>query len=357
MKDFDTRAYSISDFKEWNQNGLLELSPDFQRRTVWLEKAKSYLIDTIIRGKPIPKILISQELKDERNVRTVVDGQQRLRAILEFLNGDFKISKAHNKEYADCYYQSLPNDVQKDFMQYELGVDILFGMGNSDLLDVFARINSYTVSLNKQEKLNALYLGYFKQAAFGLGFKYVDYLIRGNIITKTRMARMGEAELASDMLAALVDGVQTNKTIEQLYKKYEDKPGNIEKATEQFDKIFSYIGTIYSPEEIEGTNWSRVHLFYTLFTAIGHCLFGISNLKTSYKCQIRIKDISRIRICLDEISANYDAIAADIDNPNNPKDYLDFINRSRRGTTDTQSRIDRANFVCRKITERFQNAK
>ncbi len=44
MKNFDTRTYSISDFVEWDKSGLLELSPDFQRRSVWSDKAKSYLI-------------------------------------------------------------------------------------------------------------------------------------------------------------------------------------------------------------------------------------------------------------------------------------------------------------------------
>ena len=97
MKKFDTRVYSISDFLEWQNNDLLELSPNFQRRSVWTEKAKPYLIDTIISGKSIPKILISQLLNGLRSIRVVVDGQQRLRAILGFINGDFKISRAHNK--------------------------------------------------------------------------------------------------------------------------------------------------------------------------------------------------------------------------------------------------------------------
>ena len=92
MKKFDTRTYGISDFIEWDKNGLLKLSPDFQRRSVWSPKAKSYLIDTILRGKPMPKIIITQELKGAKTIRVVVDGQQRLRAMIEYYNGDFKIS-------------------------------------------------------------------------------------------------------------------------------------------------------------------------------------------------------------------------------------------------------------------------
>lgn len=77
MKNFDTRTYSIADIEEWNATDLLDLSPEFQRRSVWKQTAKSYLIDTIIRGRPIPKVIFTQRLENRRNVRTVVDGQQR----------------------------------------------------------------------------------------------------------------------------------------------------------------------------------------------------------------------------------------------------------------------------------------
>jgi len=62
MKSFDSRVYSINDFVEWEKQGQLVLNPAFQRRAVWSDKAKSYLMDTIVRGKPIPKIFIRQTL-------------------------------------------------------------------------------------------------------------------------------------------------------------------------------------------------------------------------------------------------------------------------------------------------------
>jgi len=54
MKSFDSRVYSVNDYREWEQSGQLILAPRFQRRTVWTEAARSYLMDTIIRGKPMP---------------------------------------------------------------------------------------------------------------------------------------------------------------------------------------------------------------------------------------------------------------------------------------------------------------
>lgn len=351
MKNFDSRVYSVSDFLEWNNSDLLELSPDFQRRAVWSEKAKSYLVDTIIRGKPIPKILITQELQGSRTIRIVVDGQQRLRAILDFLDGAFKIARAHNKEYAGLTYERLPPDIQRDFLKYELGVDLLFDMSYEDILDVFARLNSYTVKLNKQELLNATYFGYFKQAAYAHGYKYVRYFIEGGILKKAAVTRMAEAELAADLLMSLVGGVQTNKNVERYYKTNEDTEEPLPERGAWFDEIMSYIGSIYPPMEISETNWSRVHLFYTLFTAIGHCLFGLNNLDPDLRVRITPKLVRNVRVILDEISNRFDEIAANINDPNAPKDYKDFIDKARRGTTDTSARVFRANFVCRKLKD------
>lgn len=349
MKNFDTRVYSIADFYEWDNNDLLQLSPDFQRRAVWSEKAKSYLIDTIVRGRPIPKIIISQKLTGSKTVRVVVDGQQRLRAIIEYIKGSFSISRAHNSKLANLRYEQLPSEMQKEFLQYELGVDLLFDFKYEDLLDIFARINSYTVSLNTQEKLNAKYLGFFKRSAYDLGYRYVEYFLRANIITKAKVTRMAEAELASDLLVALVGGVQTNKKIEYYYREYEDEQGQLDKTMQRFDQIMSYIGEIYNPEELAETNWSRIHLFYTLFTAIGHCLFNLVGLKKSLRVKLAPSKVSKLRVCLDEISATYDRVAEDIDNIEGMKDYKNFIDHSRRRTTDTASRVERADFVCRQI--------
>jgi hypothetical protein len=350
MKRFDTRAYNISDFLEWNTNQQLDLSPDFQRRSVWSEKAKSYLIDTVIRGKPIPKILITQELKSRRNVRVVVDGQQRMRAILGFLEDDFAISRAHNKEFPNRRYSDLPKQVQTDFLNYEIGVDLLYDLPYQDLLDIFARINTYTVKLNAQEKLNAQYLGYFKQVAFELGYRYVEYFLKANVLTKAQISRMAEAQLASDLLVALTDGVQTNKSIETYYKLYEDDAGRLDTISKQFDTSMSYIGEIYDPEELANTNWARVHWFYSLFTVAAHGIVGLKGLDSNLRPSVKSSQLRRWRVRLDEISAKYDQYTeADGDGQTPPKAYADFIDRSRRRTTDTASRVLRANFICKQL--------
>jgi Protein of unknown function DUF262 len=81
-------TFTVADFLSWMRNGELALSPSFQRRPVWQLNAKSYFIDTIVRGLPVP-IIFLREIIDVRKTRAfkeVVDGQQRLRAVLSFID-------------------------------------------------------------------------------------------------------------------------------------------------------------------------------------------------------------------------------------------------------------------------------
>jgi len=350
MKNFDTRAYNISDFLEWQQTGLLELSPKFQRRSVWTEKAKSYLVDTVLRGKPIPKILITQTLNVGRNVRTVVDGQQRLRAILGYINGDFKVSRAHNREYAGLLFEDLPEDVKSEYLKYEIGVDMLFDLAFEDILDVFARLNTYSVKLNPQELLNAQYLGYFKQSAYSLGFKYAAYWIDAGVLSEKEVTRMAEAELSSDLLGSLIEGIQPKKAISGLYKKYDDNEQVSVDAAERFDRVMAVVGAIYPSANLKETNFHRVHFFYTLFVSIAHCLYGLSNLDDVPRIEINDNNLGQIRNALDEISARYDEVTAKDALP--PDDeYREFIEASRRATTDLSVRRSRTKFICKKLHE------
>lgn len=119
---FNTRNYSVRDFEEWQQRDELVLQPKFQRREVWSEKARSYLIDTIIRGKPIPKIYMRQDVnpKTRRVVREIVDGQQRLHSVLNFLKDGFKISRAHSDDFGGKTFSQLNEDAQRDILKLSL---------------------------------------------------------------------------------------------------------------------------------------------------------------------------------------------------------------------------------------------
>jgi len=143
QQQFDTLLVTVKELVEWNKTGELVLQPKFQRRDVWSDKARSYLIDTIIRGKPIPKLYmrIVSNPRSKRIVREVVDGQQRLKSVLLFLGDNFKISRTHNDDYGGKYFSEM-DDVRDDIIGYKFSIDALEEMPDEEVHDIFARLNT-----------------------------------------------------------------------------------------------------------------------------------------------------------------------------------------------------------------------
>lgn len=355
MKAFDVRAYSIADMNEWYIDGKLDLSPEFQRRSVWSSSAKAFLADTIIRGKPFPKIILMQEFKDGKTVRVVVDGQQRLRAIFDFINDGVKVSRAHNRELAGKTFSDLPEEVKEDFMQYEIGCDVLNSAPLSDLLDIFARINRYTIKLNAQEMRNAVYSGFFKSAAYEIGYRYVDYWLESKVISKSSINRMSEAELASDLLGCFLVKMQSSKAIEATYKNYEDEEGDISNAVEELESSIETLASIYSSEELKDTSWASKHMYFTLVTTIGHIKSRIIGLRDTPLTTRIFERKEKIKSLLNVISADYATYSPQAKRATTPEHLKSFIRASTLATTDTQARIARAEHVLSVLEANFDD--
>ena len=301
----------------------------------------------------MPKVLLTQELVGKKNVRTVVDGQQRIRSILEFVSGSYTVLGAHNSEHAGKIFSNLDEDTQAAILQYEIGVDLLYNVSLSEMLDIFARINTYSVTLNAQEKLNAKYIGVFKTNAYELGHEYAGYFLDAGILTQKTVNRMSEAQLASDLLVAVLDGVQTHKNIEKFYKRYENHdvvPNEITEAIRRFRNTMQLVGAIYPSRELRSTNWSRAHWFYTLFTCAAHAQQPLGGLEDVVQPPLHPESVQHWRGELDEISALYDQYTESSDKEV-PALFARFINLSQRRTTDTEARRERAKFVLEAIVQ------
>ncbi len=299
----------------------------------------------------MPKVLITQRLIDGRNIRTVVDGQQRLRAILEYLADNFSVMRTHNQDYADKRYSELPESVQRDFWQYEIGVDVLFDTELNELLDIFARLNTYSVKLNSTELLNATYLGAFKTTVHELGHNYAHFLLESHVLTNVQVARMGEVELAADLLGALLDGISSRKAIPTFYKKYDDDETSVRSAAGIFRQTMDFWGEVYEPADLASSNFRRAHLFYSAFLSVANLISGkpkIDGLISSTTITP-----SRARIVFDDISANFD----DFTQNRKPaavytEDFERFVDGSRRATTDQPVRVSRSKYLSQQLTGR-----
>jgi hypothetical protein len=341
MKNYDTRAYSINDFLQWKDRDEIILQPKFQRRDVWSDKARSYFMDTVIRGKPTHKFFIREIInpKTRRTIREVVDGQQRLKTIFSYVNDGFKISKTHNEEFGGKFYSELPEDTQRQILQYELAVDLLLDASDEDVLDVFARLNSYSRNLVGQELLNAKYFGEFKQTVYQLSLEFLKFWTSNQIINDSQILRMAEAELVSDLLIAMSDGIKAKKAIPFYYTLYDDHFHDQIKYVKQFRRTMDTIGEIMQGGLVT-SEFRRIHMFYTLFTSIYHLIFGLPGFDR-LDVSLKNDDYPKIKIALEKI----DLIFRKEEEERNA-DERQFLNAARRATTDASVRRFRTIYVC-----------
>src|ERR1700730_15622328 len=81
-----SRPQSISWFQDQYKAGRLELRPPFQRKPVWGDKQRSFLVESILMEIPIPEVYVQVTQADDGTEQYgVVDGQQRLRTVLQFV--------------------------------------------------------------------------------------------------------------------------------------------------------------------------------------------------------------------------------------------------------------------------------
>lgn len=342
MKSYDSRTYSINDFLEWDKAGQLELNPRFQRRPVWSDKAKSYLMDTILRGKPIPKIFIRQRINvsTKTSTRDVVDGQQRLRTILSFIKDGFVVSKRQNPECGGFRFSQLPEDVQAQVLAYEVSVDLLINLPDSEVLDIFSRLNSYAVLLNEQEKINSDHFGPFKVLSDKIGHKYNEYWISQGILTAKNIVRMLEVNLVADLVIAMIEGIKSKKQIKKYYDMYEKEFNQDTDLLEQrFDHVIAAIATLF-PEGLSDTEFRRPHVFYSLFTTVAHCLYGLPLCDKPRK-QLEGNAKESVRNALERVEEIFE-----VENfASLSLTEQVFLQDCRRATTDEAVRQRRTNFL------------
>jgi hypothetical protein len=136
----------------------INTNPDYQRPAVWSLAQKQLLIDSILRSYDVPKFYWRQVSKKPAKF-DVVDGQQRIRAICEFCDGKYGLSKdaeaIDGNPVAGLKYQELPFDLRIKWDTYNLDVVVMDEADEDETREMFLRLQNGT-SLKAQEKRNAM---------------------------------------------------------------------------------------------------------------------------------------------------------------------------------------------------------
>jgi 5-methylcytosine-specific restriction endonuclease McrA len=269
MSNSPPTTHRISEFTKWNKERSLELAPPFQRKPVWSDRNRSFLIDTILKGLPVPEIYIQVKTDKDGNTKyVVVDGQQRIRSILDFIEGEFALMEEESPEFANKEFKDLSEGVRTDFWDYSIVTRELKTSSEADIKSIFLRLNKYVVPLNSQELRNATYNGHFITMVNQI-VDIDEFWAENKIVSPSQIKRMLDAEFVSELFIAMIHGIQAKeaKDIDGFYLKYDKTFSDMQEWRKKFEATESKINDILNGE-ISKSRWHRQPDFYALFQAV-----------------------------------------------------------------------------------------
>jgi hypothetical protein len=258
----NTTQRTVVWFKKAFDAGEIVINPPFQRNPVWSDRQKSALIDTILLEYPIPELYM-QELTDASGDQkhVVVDGQQRTRAVLSFLAGEYELAD-ESPHWAGLAFDDLSPDDRKKVFEYNFIVRLLPEMPDEELRAIFQRINRNTVTLNPQELRHATYWGPFIKLMEELAD--LEFWSVAGLFSANDRRRMLDVEYVSELAIAVLNGLQNKKkNLEEFYQQYETTFEDAEQLKTIFIRVLGEIEQLLP--QLSQTRWRKKSDFYSLF--------------------------------------------------------------------------------------------
>jgi len=355
--DFESTIHPVSWFRDRYRDGTLEIKPPYQRMPVWTIKQKCYLIETILLDLPIPEIYVQKTTSTEGDTTyAIVDGQQRIRSVLQFIGSEsdpreeeynkFVLDKlGSDSRWRNLSFSELNDDEKKAFYGYSFAVRYLNTEQDTEVRDIFRRLNKYLTPLKPQELRNATYSGPFIRLAERLADN--EYWSENRIVRPASIRRQADIEFTSELLIGVLHGPQggSAKIIDDYYFQYEDYDDEFPEqkaATRLFALTMQTIQQILP--NIKGARWSNKTDFYTLFVAVASLLR--SNKLTATK-------ISQLRRVLYAFADDIDSRLAN-ENAQVSRNAIDYVRAVEKGANDKKRRADRHLVLSQVIDEFFK---
>jgi hypothetical protein len=169
----------------------------------------------------------------------------------------------------------LPEETRDAFYAYTVSVDVIRNADRSEILQMFRRMNAFTLPLNAPEKRHSEFFGEFKGWVNTVLDQYGSMFVEWDIFTSRQVIRMADAEFVADVALALEEGiVSTSPTkLGGLYRKYDDdfpvRPTLNERLVETFEAILTDLS------DLQGTYMTKPHIFHSLVCALLQNRFGL----------------------------------------------------------------------------------
>lgn len=266
---------SILDLHNLYDRGNLNLEPGFQRQSVWKDRDRDRLIDSILQNYPLPAIFLYRRDNGGHLVFDVIDGKQRLESIFMFTGakrGRFDVrTQLPGTETLETVDWRLikKRKLQNLILGYEIPVIEVDGE-IGEIVDLFIRINSTGKALTAQEKRHARYYNspILKEAA-RLAKRSQKYFLSQGIFNTGQLSRMQHIEFACELMLSLMQGDVLNKktALDKVMATSTFDGRQLKKMSRIVTTTLNRIKRMFP--EVNSTRFRKVTDFYSLAVLIG----------------------------------------------------------------------------------------
>lgn len=154
--------WTLSTLRDKWDRGQLDLQPTYQREYVWRLKPElpSRLIESLLLEIPIPPLYFG---KIQGGRLEVIDGQQRLTTLIEFISNKFQLRRLQRMESLNGkWFRELSEEQQTKILDSPIRSVVIDSGTNTELrYEIFERLNRGSMALNEQELRNCVFRGPF----------------------------------------------------------------------------------------------------------------------------------------------------------------------------------------------------
>lgn len=298
---------TISEIYKMFEDESLIIDDTYQRRAVWVEKDNVRLIETIMLNMIVPELFFWKcdiDPETGAGITHIVDGQQRIKAISDFINNKFALKSEIflNKKdldknppiYANSFFKDFSIDLKKYFWNFRLTIiEIDPKVSRDDIKHMFRRLNLTNYSLNEQEKRNSL-SGDFASLARELS--ELDIWSKYKLFNNSDIRRMKDVEFCAILILLCRQGIIDQTNQEALNNAYLDLEVYKDKDSDK-----TKINTAISILEDFLTGSDEIHKFlkrkvqlYTIFSIIFYMLR--ENISMSDTLKELLKDFIQVYV-------------------------------------------------------------
>lgn len=253
---YTIKQIDLSELVDWVRQDKINLQPPYQRNFIWTPKDQKLLIDSILRGYPLPNFFIYKK-KDGKY--EMVDGQQRATTICKFIKNEFKDSS-----------KRLFSDIDQDcFLSYKLNITEISDIEAEESLEEFySLVNKRGVHLNPAEVNKAQYHD-SNFLSFVNSLMNLQELTDLDIFSSNTVKRMNDRSLIEEVVAYLFKGKITDKrnAVDDLFEATLSTE-EIERVNTSFNAVMFKISMLNELTPINQTRFKQRNDFYTLFCFI-----------------------------------------------------------------------------------------